>query len=175
MLKKLLLILVVILGLCLCACGGDDSSDDITKPKINTVPPNWSMEEDSPYGSYEGDFDDTEWGLIDYTDQTDLDFVLIYYGDVPSALKGHENDEDALVERATLEATAFYTIDETGSMQINDYFAGYVKGYDPDTDVYDLEIVFVDGTTCVDIYACFDPTDDDEAEVMSLINSITME
>ncbi len=72
MLKKLLLILLVIFSLCLCACSSD-GSDDITKPKINTVPKNWSIEEDSPYGAYDDDLAETGWGLIDYTDQIDND------------------------------------------------------------------------------------------------------
>jgi len=147
----------------------------MAKPTINVVPENWSLEEDSPYGTYEDDSGDTQWGLIYYTDQTDEDLVLIYYGDVPSELKGHENDENALIERATLEASEFYGIDETGSMTIAGNIAGYVKGYDPETDTYDLDIVFVNHATCLDIYAAFHPTDDDEAEVMSLINSISMD
>ena len=177
MLKNVLPVFLAIIVIFVCACDSNSLPSYMTKPTINVVPENWSLEEDFPYGEIEieSDSGDTKWGLIYYTDETDQNLVLIYYGDVPSELKGHENDEGALIEQATLEASEFYGIDETGSMIIAGNIAGYVKGYDPETDTYDLDIVFVDDATCVDIYAAFKPTDNDEAEVMSLINSISMD
>lgn len=176
--KSILPVFLVAIVVLVCACGNGDLPSlpsNMTKPTIRTIPENWSLEEDSPYGTYEDDSGDTQWGLIYYTDQTDQDLVMIYYGDVPAELKGHESDENALIERATLEASEFPGIDEAGSMRIAGNVAGYVKGRDPEDNKYNLDIVLVDNATCLDIYASFDPTDDDEAQVMSLINSISMD
>ena len=52
------------------------------------------------------------------------------------------------------------------------HLAGYARAYDAEYDIYELEIVFILGTSCIDIYAIYDANDADEAQVMLLINSI---
>ena len=155
----------------------------MVKPTVGYVPQGWYCSEDDPYGTYE-EIDGTKAGAIIYTDNVDYDFVMIFYGDVPPELKGKENDRDALIASATtllkdmyVEASMPYAFEnptEDGTMTVAGELTGWVKVYDPAYDVYDLAIVFVKGSTCVDIYAMYDATYEDEAEVTSLIDSISL-
>ena len=63
---------------------------------------------------------------------------------------------------------------ETGIMNIADTEAGYAKNYDPETNCYDLEIVMILDGVYLDIYSCYDATSEDEDQVISLINSISV-
>ena len=139
-------------------------------PTVGYMPEDWYLSAEEAYPSLEAE-DGTRWGLIEYMDQVDYDFVQIYYGDMPSELIGRENDSDALIARAIWESITFDP-EETGTMVIGGRLAGYAKAYDPVYDVYDMEIVFVIDSTCIDIYAYYDATSEDEAQVVSLINSI---
>ena len=140
----------------------------IEKPRVAFIPEQWYLSDEIAYPQVGND---GNWGCIWYTDEVDADFVQIFYGDVPSELKGRERDSDALISRAVYEAAEFEPT-ETGTMIIGDWLAGYAKAYDAEYDVYDMEIVFVSGSTCVDIYACYDATAEDEEQVMSIIESI---
>jgi hypothetical protein len=163
-------IVVTLLGILLLgtvACGGSG----VIKPSVGNVPAGWTLSVEEPYGTFE-ELDGTRWGVIDYTDSGDGDFVQIYYGDVPSSLRGKETDEDALVARAVEEALTFEA-DETGTMYVSGWLAGYAKAYDSSLEVYEMEVVFVEGTTCIDIYAAYDAGSENELQVTSLINSIS--
>lgn len=143
---------------------------EVIVPTVGYVPQDWYLSDDEAYPNIMGE-DDTRWGLIEYTDEVDYDFVQIYYGDLPSELVGKVNDTEALIARAVLESVTFDP-EETGTMVIGGRIAGYAKAYDPTYEVYDMEIVFVIDSTCIDIYTCYDATSEDEAQAMSLINSI---
>ena len=110
--------------------------------------------------------------MIWYTDESDDDFVQIYYGDEPEELKNRESDPDALTGRVILESATF-DVDEMFTTTISGRLAACVKGYDDILDTYDMETVFVYESTCIDIYSCCDATYENEAQVMSLIKSIT--
>jgi len=143
----------------------------MVKPIVGYVPQGWYRSADDPYGTYE-ESDGTKSGLIGYTDNADYDFVQIYYGDVFPELKGKENDRDALIAIATKYATFEPT--ESGTMVVAGELAGYVKAYDPEYDTYKMDIIFVKGSTCVDIFTEYDATSEDEAQVVSLIDSISL-
>ena len=51
--------------------------------------------------------------------------------------------------------------------------AGYTKMYDPDSDRYKMDIVFVLESACIDIYTIFDATPEAEEQAMLIINSIS--
>jgi len=149
------------------ACGGG-----VTKPTVSNIPQGWYLSTENDYGTYQ-EVDGTKWGLVEYTDSDDYDGVQIFYGDIPPELEGRETDGSALTGRAVLEAVTFDP-DEVGTMTVAGHLAGYAKAYDATTDVYEIEIVFVEGNTCIDIYAMYDANAADEAQVMSLINSIEL-
>ena len=169
--KKVRIFVVVLLSI-LMVSGLACSGPDISKPSVGNVPQGWHLSYDEPYGTIEK-LDGTKSGVLKYTDTDDGDFVSIFYGDVPRALLGHETDPDYLIARAIVESTTFEP-DETGNMIASGQIAGYTKRYDPDSDWYDMEIVFVLGSTCIDIYTIYDATTWDEAQAMAIINSISI-
>jgi hypothetical protein len=162
----LALVTVLLLSSTISGCAG------ITKPSVGYVPPDWYLFEEEPYGTYE-ESDGTKWGVISYVDDVDWDSVSIFYGDVPPGLQGNENNSTALIAYA-VECSTTFEPEETGTMTIAGQLAGFTKAYDAYYDVYEMEIVFVKGYTCIDIYTMFDANASDEAQAMSLINSIDL-
>ena len=148
------------------------TSIQVIKPTVGNIPQGWYVSDEAPYGTYE-DPDGTEWGFIEYTDTEDNDYVLIYYGDVPSELKGRETDSDALISKA-IEWSNMLEPDETGTMVVAGQTAGYIKMYESAGEWYEMGIVFIVGSTCINIYTAYDATTEDEAQAMSIMNSISI-
>lgn len=167
-LTMLVLVSVLLLTTIAPGCG----APDITKPTVGYVPEGWYCSAEDPYGTYE-ELDGTKSGLLEYTDAEDYDSVQIFYGDIPPELKGNEENMASLTAKAVEWASAFDP-DETGTMTVIGQLAGYAKSYDDELEIYDLEIVFVKGSTCIDIYSMYDATAEDEAQIMSIINSIDL-
>lgn len=143
---------------------------DVTKPTVGHIPDGWYLSDYAPYGSYENN-DGTKWGEIHYSDELYVNHALIYWGDIPWKLKGNETNKDNLIEQAILHSYTFEPT-ETGTMTIGGRLAGYTRAYDEENGLYEMDIVFVIGSTCINIYTFFDATAADEAQTMSLINSI---
>lgn len=162
----------VVVGLLLCAlmvsgaiCPSSTSpSGTIEKPKVSFVPADWYLSADDAYSSTMG------YGLVEYTDSWDGDFVQIFYGYMPESLKGHEADGNALISQAVSEA--IFTPDDTGSMTVAGRLAGYAETYDPYWEWWETEIVFVYGTTYVDIYTIYNASAADIQDATNLIESI---
>lgn len=163
------LIMVTLLGVLLMGCLAC-LAPGMPTPIVSDVPQGWELSDEDPYGTYH-ELDGTVWGLIGYADTEDTDFVKIYYGGVPSELKGNETVQDALIGRAIVEST--FEPGETGIMMASGHIAGYTKMYDPDMDRYEMDIVFVADSTCIDIWTRYNATPEDEAQAMSIINSIS--
>jgi hypothetical protein len=142
-----------------------------SKPTASDVPEGWSLSNEEPFGTYL-ESDGTQWGLVEYTNSDELNFVQIYYGNVPRELIDHETDPDYLTARAILESKTFEP-DETGNIIASGQIAGYTKRYDPDSDWYEMDIVFVLESACIDIYTIYDATPEAEEQAMSIINSIS--
>ena len=166
----------IVVGLMLCAlmvsgamCQSSTSpSGNIQKPKVNYVPSGWYQSADDAYGTY---YDEgLQSGLVEYTDNQDGDFVQIFYGDVPSSLKGHEADSNALISRAVSES--IFSPDDTGTMLVAGRLAGYAETYDDYWEWWETEIVFVYGDTYVDIYTIYNATSQDIQDATNLIDSI---
>lgn len=150
-------------------------STDIKKPMVGHVPEGWYVNEDSSYaiGEYESS-SGTRLGLIEYMGSTGTDAaVQIYYGEVPEQLKGKENNGVALTERAILEADVLSPT-ESGTMTVGGRLAGYAKTYNTKDDIYEATIVFVKDSTYIEISSYYTSTQESEAQVMSLINSIDL-
>ena len=165
------------------ACGGGSVAEPTTtptptstpqttavKPSVGYIPQGWYLSDEDPWGTYERS-SGMKLGLIGYTDTEDFDSVLIFYGDVPSSLKGWETDGDFLIARAIVEA--IFEPEETGTMTLSGRLAGYAKAYDQVSDLYQMAIVFGNGTTYIHIYSVYHATSEDEAQVLSLIGSIS--
>jgi hypothetical protein len=163
-------IIVMLIGVLLVgsvSCLGSSAS----KPTASDVPEGWSLSNEEPYGTYL-ESDGTQWGLVEYTNSDESNFVQIYYGNVPRELIDHETDPDYLLARAILESKTFEP-DETGNMIASGQIAGYTKKYDSDSDWYEMDIVFVLESACIDIYTIYDATPEAEEQAMSIINSIS--
>lgn len=162
----------IVVGLLLCAlmvsgamCQSTTSpSGTIEKPKVSYVPPDWYLSADDAYSSTMG------YGLVEYTDSWDGDFVQIFYGYMPESLKGHEADGNALISQAVSEA--IFTPDDTGMMTVAGRLAGYAEAYDDYWYWWETEIVFVYGTTYVDIYTIYNASVADIQDATNLIESI---
>ena len=167
------LVMVVLIGMAMVAlsgCCGRDTGTIVSEPTVGSVPQGWYVSDQEPYGTYE-ETDGTKWGLLEYTDSDDEDFVQIWYGDIPPELKGKESDESALVARAVMEAVAFEP-EDTGTMTVSGRTAGYAESCDTYWEICDKEIVWVEGTTCFDVYTVYDDTSTDWNQVLTLIQSI---
>ena len=163
-----IIMLIVVLLVGSVSCLGSSAS----KPIASDVPEGWSLSDEEPFGAYL-ESDGTKWGLVEYTNSDDSNFVQIYYGNVPRDLIDHETDPDYLTARAIVESKTFEP-DETGNMIASGQIAGYTKRYDPDSDWYKMEIVFVLESACIDIYTIYDAAAEAEAQAMLIINSISL-
>ena len=148
------------------------TSIEVIKPTVGNIPQGWYFSHEEPYGTYE-ESDGTEWGFIEYNDTEDDDFVQIFYGDVPAELEGRETDSDALIGKA-IEWSIMSELDETGTMVVAGQTAGYTKTYGSAGEYNEMEIVFIVESTCFDIYTAYDATTEDEAQAMSIMNSISI-
>jgi hypothetical protein len=166
--KRAYIAVVVIIGLLATVLLGACGYSGVEEPSVAYVPEGWFLSDEVDYPEIGIDL---HWGLVEYTDEEDYDFVQIFYGDIPDELEGKESDGDALIARAFYESATFEPT-ESGTMTIGSWIAGYTRAYDATHDFYNMEIVFIHEGTCIDIYTCFDATTEDEAQAMSIIESI---
>jgi len=160
------IIAIIVLAVTAMSCG------DLTRPMITYVPVDWSLLSLTPYEEalFVGEYDDQS-GLIEYVNQDTYDTIQIFYERAPksdlspSAL---ERDADDIFQR-DLE----YMPDETGIMTVAGTTAGYAKGYDPDFELYDLEVILVLDHIYLDVYAGY-ASPDVEDEIMDMIDSISL-
>ena len=143
------------------------------KPTASDVPEGWSLGNEEPFGTFL-ESDGTQWGLVEYTNSDGSNFVKIHYGNVPRELIDHETDPDYLTARAIVETKKFEP-DETGNMIASGQIAGYTKRYDTDSDYYEMDIVFILESACIDIYTLYDATPEAEDQALSIINSISFQ
>ena len=148
---------------------GGGTGGAIQKPYTFYLPTDWQQTADVPYGTYldYGLYS----GLVEYTDSWDGDFIQIFYGDIPATLASDPADSNALKARAEFEA--IFTPDGTGIMYVAAQPAGYAEAYDASWDWWETEIVFVYGSTYVDIYAVYGGEQSDIDEALDIINSIS--
>ena len=181
--KKARIAVILLIGIAMVsglACGGAEEPESlptttpkpstVIEPTVGNIPQGWALSFEAPYGTY-NESDGTKWGLIEYSDADDVNIVAIYYGDVPSNLEGRETDSDALISKAV--EWSIFEPDETGTMVVAGQMAGYAKMYDSDLDWYDIDIVFIEGSTCVDIWASYEAITGVEVQVMSIVNGIS--
>lgn len=160
------IIAVVVLAMAAISCG------DLARPMIAYVPTDWSLLSLTPYEEalYIGEYDDKS-GLIEYVNEDTYDIIQIFYERAPEsdlAPSDLERDADDIFQR-DLE----YMPDETGIMVVAGTTAGYAKGYDPDFELYDLEIILVLDNVYLDVYAGY-AFPEAEDEIMDMIDSISL-
>ncbi len=163
-------IITVILCLVLVLTGGfgvkKASTQESVWVRVGNIPDNWYKSYEEPLGSFEGEFGDA--GMIEYIDDEDGDVVQIYYERAPDTI----SEPLDVLASYILERDLGIVADDSGLMTVAGTTAGYAKAYESYMDVYDLEIVMVKGIVFIDIYAYYDATYEDEAQVSTIINSI---
>lgn len=160
------IIAIIVLAITAMSCG------DLARPMIAYVPTDWSLLSLTPYEEalYVGEYDDQS-GLIEYVNQDTYDIVQIFYEQAPEwdlTVSALEQDADDIFQR-----DLGYMPDETGIMMVAGTTAGYAKGYDPDFDLYDLELVLVLDHVYLDVYAGY-ASPEVEDEIMDMIDSISL-
>ena len=111
--------------------------------------------------------------MLTYEDGVDYDTVMIYYEKAPS----YTLTPSALETKAASMYVTYlegYPLDDTGTISIGGETAGFAVGYDSEYDTNRLEIAFVKNDVFLSIYAYYDATDEDEGQVLSLIDSISI-
>lgn len=168
-----LAIVVALLCVVLVAMG---CGSGIAKPTANYVPVGWTQNETVyPENCSECLYS----GIMKYSCPDALCYVYIFYGgDIPLPLKGNESSSKALIDMAVVEITSVpISLEalETGTMTISGTLAGYAEySYTTgDDSLFSMDIVFVKGSTFVDISAHCVDSPERIPEVEALINSVT--
>jgi hypothetical protein len=145
---------------------------DLPRPMIEYVPAGWDLLGLTPYeeGLYMGEYDDQS-GSIEYVNQNTYDVISIFYERAPNwDLSPSDLERDAVnIFRRDLQ----YSPDETGIMMVAGKSAGYARGYDPEFELYDLEVILVLDDVYLDVYAGYASLEAED-EVMDMINSISL-
>lgn len=168
-------ILIMLLGVLLVgsvSCGGPG----LPKPTVGYVPQGWSVLSDYTYTTCLG----YEEGVLIYGDGElqSPNSVEIHYVDMydESSAAGVTpvTDVDAIVDLAIYNLE-FDSIEpqESGTMIVSGQIAGYAKGYDPVGDNYELVLICDNEPTRLYLRALWEPTFEDEVDVMVLIDSIS--
>jgi len=154
------------------SCGGPG----LPKPTVGYVPQGWSVLSDYTYTTCLG----YEEGVLIYGDgelqspnSVEIHYVDMY--DQSSAVGGTPvTDVDAIVDWAIYNLE-FDSIEpeESGTMIVSGQIAGYAKGYDPVGDNYELVLICFNEPICLSLRALWEPTFEDEVDVMGLIDSIS--
>lgn len=169
---KAIIMLVVVTTLLLSSITyGCGTSSGIVKPTVGHIPPGWYCGED-PYGTLE--IEGRRVGFIECVDTGgSYSSVMILYGDVFPELKGKESDKVAFLNTLIARATKYHSKPyESGIMTVAGESAGWSKVHHADYDWYNMEIIFVKGSTGVEIRTLYEATSEDA--VMSLIDSIDL-
>lgn len=148
-------------------------AETLSKP-IVTPPTYWHLESETPYPNAPAEYDPQGAGMVEYLDETDYDFVMIYYERAPAISWSSSSLEAKAIEIFERDHPG-KSISDSGTMTIAGVQAGYAKGYDSEYDTYRLETVFTKGPVFFSVYAYYDATSQDEAQVMSLMNSISIQ
>ena len=159
---------IVLLSVLLLAMG---CGSGIAKPRANYMPAGWTLNETVyPENCSECLYS----GVIKYDCPDALCLVYIYYGDnIPSPLKGNGSSSEALIDVAVRGGNILPV--GTGTMTIDGTLAGYADYshiWDDDS-LFSRDIVFVKGSTFVDIFVHCVDSPEKIPEVEALINSIT--
>ena len=142
----------------------------LAKPAV-TLPGGWQLDSETPYPNAESEHDPQGAGLLTFTDQEDYDGIMIYYENAPSTAYTSTQLRDEAEDIFNREHDI--ALGESGVTEVAGVSAGFAKGYEADLDVYTLELVFVKGDYYFNVYAYYDATTQDEAQVNSLIGSIS--
>lgn len=148
------------------------AAETITKPNV-TLPANWQQTDQTTYPNDYSEHDPAGAGMVEYTDQTDYDSVIIYYekAQVTSYTSSQLKSEAENIFES-YDASDNVGVDSSGVTQYAGVSAGFAKGLDISANTYTMELVFIKGNNYFNVHAYYDATTEDQNQVVSLINSI---
>ncbi len=148
------------------------AAETLQKPTVTLPSSSWELTTDNAYPTDASEHDPAGAGLLEYTDNSTYDFVMIYYEKAPSTTYNSASlkaEAESIFTRDHNE-----TIISSGTQDYAGVSAGFAKGYDSSINVYLLELVFVKGGDYFNVYAYYDANTQAESRVNSLINSINV-
>ena len=169
--KQQIVALVLLLTIISTAIPLAQAANAPSKPNV-TLPANWQLEDETAYPNAPSEYDLEGGGMVEYMDQVDYDFVMIYYENAPS-ITFTDADWKGEAEYIFMRDHENLTYSESGVQTIAGVKAGFAKGYEAEYDTYALETAFIKDGIYYNAYAYYDANSVDEAQVMSLLNSIS--
>lgn len=172
--KQIVLAFLIVAIISVLAVPLSRAAETVTKPTV-TLPANWQQTDQTAYPDTYSEHDPAGAGMVEYTDQTDYDTVVIYYekAQVSSYTSQQlKNEAEDLFE--SYDVSDNIGLDSSGVTQYAGVSAGFAKGYDIATDTYKMEIVFIKGNQYINVHAYYDATTEDQNQVESLTNSISV-
>ncbi len=144
-------------------------------PPTASLPANWEKTDETAYPNEIGEHDPAGAGMIEFTDNDDYDVVRIYYEKAQvSGYTATQLQTQAVNIFETYDSSETLAVDENGTHDYAGVSAGFAKGYDSDDDTYTMELVLIKNGYFMNIHAYYDATTQDQNQVESLINSISV-
>lgn len=152
------------------------AATSIPVPTATLPSSDWILKSSSTYPTEPAEHDPEGAGLIEYQNQVNYDFVMIYY---ENAVSGQMSNSDlqADVENIFTRDHEDTTMADSGIMTVAGVSAGFARGIDTldnGLEVNVLELAFVKGNEYFNVFAYYDANSESESQAMSIINSISV-
>jgi hypothetical protein len=169
--KQSILMIAFLASLVLLALPLATAAESAVKPTVTLPNSDWILRAESTYPTEPSEHDPNGAGLIEYRNEVNYDFVMIYY---ERAVNGPMSDESLKTDAANIFARDHEdtVMSENGIRTFAGVSAGYAKGIESDYNIYTLELAFVKGADYFNVFAYYDANAESESQVNALINSI---
>jgi hypothetical protein len=143
-------------------------AQSLNKPNV-TLPSGWQLDKQTPYPGIVGDHDLQGAGLVEYTNPTTYDIVMIYY---ERSTTTYSNNDLVAEAEAVYQRDIGTAFTDSGIATFAGVPSGYVRVYNQTLDTYSLQLIFVKSSYYLDVFADYASTS--QENVYSLINSISI-
>ncbi len=146
----------------------------ITVPTATLPNSNWILKSSSAYPTEPAEHDPEGAGLIEYQNQENYDFIMIYYENAVTTMSTSELQAD--IEGIFVRDHEDTTMTSSGIMTIAGVSAGYARGMDTldnNLQVNVLELAFQKDGEYFNVFAYYDANSESESQAMSILNSIS--
>ncbi len=147
----------------------------ITVPSVTLPNSDWIIKSSSTYPTEPAEHDPQGAGLIEYQNQQNYDFIMMYYENAVGSMSGSELKAD--IEHIFARDHEDTAMTSSGTMTIAGVTAGYARGMDTldnGLQVNVLELAFQKDGEYFNVFAYYDANSESESQAMSILNSITV-
>jgi heme/copper-type cytochrome/quinol oxidase subunit 4 len=147
------------------------AAESAVRPTVTLPNNNWILRSESTYPTEPSEHDSRGAGSIEYRNEVNYDFVMIYY---ERAVYGPMSDDSLTADAIHIFARDHEdtVMSESGITTFANVHTGYAKGIESEYDIYTLELAFVKGADYFNVFAYYDANAQSESQVNALINSI---